>query len=518
MPAPPTAKPLTVKEFDRAVSGVCGGCSASCAYIAYLKGRELIDLYGHPHDPNGIGSFCTKGIIYVQELPKNPLRIRKPLLRDGDTFKEISWEEAEKLLRESLKGKVAFFFDRFSGVEEYLIAKEITEDVFTDSLYLPFKSSSVRPQSWAEKRAILIFEAEPTFSEVMLTRWIVDAFERDAYILAVGSRFTTVFQKATDKVLTTPDETVKILESIAEGEYEEKVIKLLELLGEETQVIVGDTLLRSPFKNRVLNAVKKIRERFGTDYSFVGNITPFETKGLKEFLERIGEFETLVLFGNPFIYLKDTSVIEGKTIINFAYFPTITANYSSLVIPRTTFAEREFINRGAGFLAYSPQVLENEFPQSHELLSEVTGVSPKVEEFLKDFGVSLEDLKTAEGGILINQKDIKEFSFEPEEEFSAEYWLLCDNTLTEDLGHWNPWTHALEREQFAYVNERTKGELGVEREIEIKGVKLRLKVNNNIADRVVFVPNSFEEFQPFEPGVRVGRLMKKPYYRLEEFP
>ena len=85
MPAPPTAKPLTVKEFDRAVSGVCGGCSASCGYIAYFQGKELVDLYGHPHDPNGIGSFCTKGITYIQELPKNPLRIRNPLLRERET-------------------------------------------------------------------------------------------------------------------------------------------------------------------------------------------------------------------------------------------------------------------------------------------------------------------------------------------------------------------------------------------------------------------------------------------------
>lgn len=517
MPVPPTAKPLTVKEFDQAKSGVCGGCSASCGYIAYFKGKELVDLYGHPHDPNGIGSFCTKGITYVQQLPQNPLRITKPLLRKGSEFKEVSWEEAKEVLRESLKGKVAFFFDRFLGLEEYLIAKKLTNEVFTDGVYLPFKSSSVRPQKWVEKKAIFVFEAEPTFSEVMLSRWIVDAFERGAYILSVGSRFTTVFQKASERVLTTPDGAVRILEDISQGNYEERVIKLLELLGEEAQVIVGDTLLRSPFRNRVLNAVKRIRERFGSDYTFVGNITSFETKELKEFLERIQEFDTLVLFGNPFVYLKSPEVLAEKRVINFAYFPTITANYSTLVIPRTTFAEREFVNKGVGFLAYSPQILENEFPNPYELLSEVTGISPKVEEFLENFGISLEDLKNAEGGVSIKGKDIKEFSFEPEKELSSDYWLICDNTLTEDLGHWNPWTHALEREQFAFVSKKTKEELGLKEEIEINGVKLKLKVNNNIADRVIFVPNSFEEFQPFEPGVRVGRLMKKPYYRIEEF-
>ncbi len=97
--------------------------------------------------------------------------------------------------------------------------------------------------------------------------------------------------------------------------------------------------------------------------------------------------------------MRDTEILKDKRIINFAYFPTITANHSFLVIPRTTYAEREFINKGVGFLVYSPQVLEVEFPQPHELLSEITGISPNVEEFLKEYGISLEDLKTAEGGI-----------------------------------------------------------------------------------------------------------------------
>ena len=517
MPAPPTAKPLTVKEFDVAVSGVCGGCSASCGYIAYLKGRTLVDLYGHPHDPNGIGSFCTKGMTYIQQLLINPLRIRKPLLKTEEGFREIAFEELEDLLKDFLRGKVAVFLDRYSGIEEYLIVRQITPDIFSDSLYLPFKTTSVRPQDWANKKAILIFECEPTFSEVMLTRWIVDAFEKDAFILSVGSRFTTVYQKSSESVIVPPHETISILESIAEGIYEGKIIKLLELLGEESQIIIGDTLLRSPFRNRVLNAVKRIRERYGSDYSFVGNLSPFELKDLEEFLDRLEEFDTFILFGNPFIYLRDLEKLKGKNIVNFTYFPTITANNSTLIIPRTTFAEREFINKGLGFLTYSPKVIPTEIPQPHELLSKITGFKPNPEEFLENFGVSLKDLITAEGGIEIKGKDIREFSFDPEELIEPKLWLICDNTLTEDLGHWNTWTHALEREQFAYVSVETKEKFNFGEEIDINGVKLPVKVNNNLAKGVIFVPNSFEEYQPFESGVRVGRLMKKPFFKLEEY-
>ncbi|AAC06482.1 molybdopterin-dependent oxidoreductase [Aquifex aeolicus] len=514
MPLSPTSVPLTVKEFEKALCGICGGCSSACGYIAYLKQDELVDLYGHPHDPNGIGSFCTKGITYIQEIPKNPLRITKPLLREGNNFREVEFQETKKLIKENLKGKVAFFLDRFAGIEEYLIARSLTEEVFSDSLYLPFKQTSVRAQDWVDKKALFIFEAEPTFSEVMLTRWIVDAFEKDAYIFTAGSRYTTVFQKSKEKVLTTPEKTTEILQALSEGRFEGKAQKFLEFFGKESVVIVGDTLLRSPFRGKVLKTLKEISEKYGADYSIVGNITPFPVKSLKEFLERLGEFDTLVLFGNPFIYLSDEQIqkLKDKFVINFAYFPTITANHSTLIIPRTTFAEREFIVKGFGFLAHSPQVLNAPFPQPYEYFES----SFDVEDFLKECGVKLEELKEKEGGVDISMKDITEVDINEEDRSeSGELWFICDNTLAEELGHWNPWTHALEREQFAYVNQKTKERLNIGNLIEINGVKLKVKVNNNLADNVVFVPNSFEEFQPFDPGIRVGRLMKKPFFKLE---
>ncbi|GAB6065343.1 hypothetical protein JCM9492_04350 [Aquifex pyrophilus] len=512
MPLVPTSKPLTVKDFDKAVCGVCSGCSASCGYIAYLKGEKLVDLYGHPHDPNGIGSFCTKGITYIQEIPQNPLRITKPLIREGDNFKEISLETAKKLLGELIKGKVAFFLDRFSGIEEYLIARSITEEIFTDSVYLPFLQTSIRAQEWVNKKALFIFEAEPTFSEVMLTRWIVDAFEKDAFIFTAGSRYTTVFQKSTQKVLTNPKEVIKILEAISEEDYEEKILNFLKLLGRDTVLIVGETLLKSPFKNRVLRAVKKIREKFGSDYSFVGNITPLPHKSLKEFIERAEEFDTLILFGNPFIYLPDEKIklLREKNVINFAYFPTITANNSLLILPRTLFCEREFIGKGFGFLTYSPKVLEAPFPNPHEFFEG----SYNIEEFLKEYGIKLEELKEKEGGVSLKMRDIKDYEVEDwEEREEGDLWLVCDNTLVEELGHWNPWTHAIEREQFAQVNSKTFEKVG--ETLKLGEVSLKVQINENIAEGVVFVPNAYEEFQPFDPGVRVGRIMRKPYLKVE---
>ncbi|NPA32023.1 MAG: dehydrogenase [Aquificae bacterium] len=514
MPLPPTNKPLTVKEFESAVFGVCGGCSCACGYIAYLKEKKLVDLYGHPKDPNSIGSFCSKGITYIQQIPQNPLRVRKPFLRKENSLKELKKEDVISALSELSGARVGFFFDRFFGLEEYLIARSLTDRVYTDALFLPFLQTSTRPQSWARKKALLIFEAEMTFSEVMLTRWVVDAFEADAYILSVGTRFTTVSQKSTEFILKDPEGVVEVLESLANGEGPKRALSFLEHFPRDTSLIVGDTLLRSPFKNRTLKALKELRKKYGCDYTIVGNVTPFFAKGIKELRQEIHELDALVAFGNPFLYFSDEELREiNLKVINFAYFPTLSANHSTLVIPRELFFERDFIVRGVGFLSYSPKVLEPPFEVSHRLLSRAFGVEPDLEGFLSSLGISLKDLITAEGGLFMKGKDITEFEFEKEERAGGELWVVCDNTLVDELGHWNIWTHAIEREQRARANSRTIKTLG--KKVRLGRAEFVLVEDNNLADGVVFVPNAYEEFQPFDAGVRVGNILKNPHLRVE---
>ncbi|RMH02110.1 MAG: dehydrogenase, partial [Aquificota bacterium] len=71
-----TKLPLTAKDFDDRKVGLCAGCGCSCGYIAYFKGSKLVDIYGDPSDPRGMGSLCTKGITYLHELTQNPLRLK----------------------------------------------------------------------------------------------------------------------------------------------------------------------------------------------------------------------------------------------------------------------------------------------------------------------------------------------------------------------------------------------------------------------------------------------------------
>ncbi len=525
----PTNVPLTVKEFDTQRCGVCAGCGCACGYIAYLKDSKLVDLYGHPHDPNGIGSLCTKGLTLIQEATQSPLRIRKPLIKEGDSFREMTYREVKNWIEENLRGSIGVFLDRLTDLKDYALARQLTDRVYSDSVYLPFRASTLRPQEWREQRVILSLECDPVFSEVMATRWLVDAFEKSAYILSVSSRFETTSAKATERLLLKPPLIVRFLEELAdklegkerEFRFEEKVEKLSRAftLIKESLILIGETLLRTRWRGNVLDALRRIRRKVGVNYAIVGNVSPLPAEEVRDFKRDLEDLDALILFGNPAVYLSEGELekLSRKKVLSFEVFPNLTAHHSDLVLPYLLFPEREFIGfrNGFGFVSYSPPVLER--PEGIPLPEEAFGLETDVSAHLSDLGVGVEELPEKEGGVDIDLPPIEDWDGEVErsEVDEEDLYLVCDNTLVDEMGHWNVWTHEIERKQLAHMSERTARAIGVEEYIEIRDVRLRVKINNNIADGVVFVPNSFEETQPFDPGVRVGRLLREAFYRVE---
>jgi NADH-dependent fumarate reductase subunit C len=93
--------------------------------------------------------------------------------------------------------------------------------------------------------------------------------------------------------------------------------------------------------------------------------------------------------------------------------------------------------------------------------------------------------------------------------------LYTSNGLVDELGHWNPWTHNMERYQRAYMSEETARKLRVKNRLTLRGKEFEVVITPNVAEDVVYVPLSFEEFQPFDPGHSVGSFAREPYYRFE---
>jgi len=498
MSLPPTNKPLTAKPFTQVKTAYCGWCPLSCGMLAYLEEDGLVDLYGHPADAEGLGSLCSKGIAYNQQLPQSPLRIKTPLLREGKSFRKLSEEEAEKLLEEALSKKTAVFLDKYFTLEDYALAKSLGE-VYGETPYLPFRPSDLPPRDWRNKKALLNLGAEPTFSLVTLTRFLVDAVEKGAYLFSFGSRFTSTFQKSSRYLLAKPHEAVEAFISALKGEG--KAGRLLKELGEEVLLLVGETFLLSPFKGVLLKALREARKEFGASYALVGNFSPFPLKGIKEFKEELEDYETLLLFGNPLRYFSEEELkkLEGKTLVNVAYFPTLTAQKSDILIPRKAQGERAFTNRGVGFLAFSPPFLKSPFK---DLLGEPP--SEAVEKLLRELG--------AKGGESLPQKtplslpDLTEVPLEEGELLRSSLWLWTEELLTEELGRWLPWTYPLEPKQVAYAHPRSAK--------LFKDFPVPIKEDPNNAEGVLLVSSAFEEYQPFSPGVRAGVLSPEPYHRL----
>jgi anaerobic selenocysteine-containing dehydrogenase len=71
----------------------CHLCEATCGLELHLDDRAITLVRGDRDDVFSHGYLCPKGTA-LKQLESDPDRIRRPLLRKGDTFHEVSWDEA----------------------------------------------------------------------------------------------------------------------------------------------------------------------------------------------------------------------------------------------------------------------------------------------------------------------------------------------------------------------------------------------------------------------------------------
>ncbi|WP_333785298.1 dehydrogenase [Thermocrinis sp.] len=510
---PPTI-PLTVKPFDEQVVSLCAGCGCGCGYVLYREKGSIADLYGHPADPKGMGSLCSKGITYIQEITNNPLRLTGFYLNEKEPI-ALSEFEAFDLAKQKLKGKIAIILDRhLSSLEEYLLARLIG-DVFVDAPVLDFKPSNVFYNMWQDYKLIIAWEAEPVFSEVMSMRYIVDAVEKGSHLVCISSRYSTVCSKAKTKLLMDPFQQISFMKKITQPEHEDPIAtalkKKLHLF--RGLLLINTNLLSSTFRNSLLNVLTDLVKHYNIDYSFVGDLMSFPAMELEKFVEDFEKYDSFVFFGNPLIYIPEEirQRIKNRFSIHFTLFPNLTSQYSTLVVGASNYTERDFIayRNSFGRIYFCPQSVQK--PKGvvvpYEFLSKLFDLEVKIEEFIK--------LDTSLEGTRVELPSIEGRSFE-EKQLPKGVVLHTANSLVEELGHWNPWTHSMEKYQKAYMSKRTAESLGLrEDKITIRGKEFEVIISPNIADGVVFIPSSFEEFQPFDPGHSVGSFCKHPFYRYE---
>jgi formate dehydrogenase major subunit len=75
---------------------VCTYCGVGCSYDIWTKGRHILKVEPEHGPANGV-STCIKG-KFGWDYVNSPDRLTKPLIRDGETFREATWDEALNLV------------------------------------------------------------------------------------------------------------------------------------------------------------------------------------------------------------------------------------------------------------------------------------------------------------------------------------------------------------------------------------------------------------------------------------
>jgi formate dehydrogenase, alpha subunit, archaeal-type len=81
---------------------VCMFCGVGCSFEVWTKGNKIVKVQPSPNSPaNGLAT-CIKG-KFGWDFINDPSRLTKPLIREGDHFREATWEEAINLIANKIK-------------------------------------------------------------------------------------------------------------------------------------------------------------------------------------------------------------------------------------------------------------------------------------------------------------------------------------------------------------------------------------------------------------------------------
>jgi anaerobic selenocysteine-containing dehydrogenase len=84
---------MTTNGDTRTVYRTCPLCEATCGLELRLEGREIALVRGDREDVFSHGFLCPKGTA-LKQLEADPDRLRRPQVRHGNVWREVSWDDA----------------------------------------------------------------------------------------------------------------------------------------------------------------------------------------------------------------------------------------------------------------------------------------------------------------------------------------------------------------------------------------------------------------------------------------
>ena len=80
----------------------CPLCEATCGVAITIDGDRVVSVRGDADDPFSKGYICPKGTA-LADLHHDPDRLQRPVMRDGATWRELSWDAAFDLVASRLR-------------------------------------------------------------------------------------------------------------------------------------------------------------------------------------------------------------------------------------------------------------------------------------------------------------------------------------------------------------------------------------------------------------------------------
>ena len=140
----------------------CLFCSLGCKFAIKVEKGVALSPEFCPNYPTNEGRLCPKG-LYAIELLNHPRRLTTPLIKEGERFKEVSWDESLRLLASKIsevKGKygsesIGIIIDPNHTNEEILAIQKLAKIIGTHNFACSFP-----PNDWGLLRNPGIFPPE----------------------------------------------------------------------------------------------------------------------------------------------------------------------------------------------------------------------------------------------------------------------------------------------------------------------------------------------------------------------
>jgi len=162
-------------------ASTCRECPAGCGVLAKNREGRVIKLEGNPNHPINRGRLCIRGQAALQSL-YNPDRLKQPLIKNGENWSPISFDDAIALIRNKAAATTTAGPNRVRMLTE--VVGESLQGLFTDALAQWNSSGPVVCEPFAYES--LKFAHQQLFGLPILPAYNM---ERADFILGFGADF-----------------------------------------------------------------------------------------------------------------------------------------------------------------------------------------------------------------------------------------------------------------------------------------------------------------------------------------